>query len=189
MSKKTIVISIIIILIALGVGGWFWYEKKIESASETSQEEVAQQMVWYPIPELGIEIQIPKDVVDDLVYVYQIDPTNNNVSSVLLSTKTLISIDGNNCSPKHSPVGILSRGKGKQSDSRHKDSHAGETVAVLSFNSFFIYYDGPQSPCVFNQMAYDNINKVTAVFNAIFLAEQYGLSIEEWHSKVRELGK
>ncbi|MFZ1735356.1 MAG: hypothetical protein IPJ67_02480 [Candidatus Moraniibacteriota bacterium] len=202
--NSVIIVVCLALLLAVIASGVVWYGKKEKTQALPKQQEipvVEQEQVWYPIPELGIEIQLPKDIADDLVYKYKESPVTELVDgkevpikgairkSTLFSTKTLIGLDKENCSQEEFPGGIVTRMEGKQSDLEYKDSYANETVAVIRFDSFFVYYESSQSPCAFDQRVYDATYGVAQVFGSIFNPAGLGLNVEEWHSKVRELKK
>ena len=201
--NSVIIVVCLALLLAVIASGVVWYGKKEKTQALPKQQEipvVEQEQVWYPIPELGIEIQLPKDIADDLVYKYEPrpdqkwkTPKENSLGitkEALLSTKTLITLDSKNCSLENSPAGIIIREEGKQSD-YSDDSLVNQTPAV-SFGSFFVYYSSSQSPCTFgsNKEAYDNdIGRLSNAITPIFIPALLGLDVEEWHSKVRELKK
>jgi hypothetical protein len=159
MSRKNILLfTTAIFVLLLALGGWFWCEKKREGASEMSQEEVAKQMVWYPIPELGIQIELPKNIADEIVYKYterglaatvnEETSHGNTVKTVSFSSKKLLSIDPENCSAEQSPLGSVTRHEGRRPDV----SSPWWYVSATQFEGFFVYYGSPQSPCVFDDM-------------------------------------
>ena len=75
MNKKNIIIATVAILvIAVLVGVAFLFEKKKNTSvtakpkKEFAAVEGEDGLVWYPVPELGIEIKVNKDIAPELVY-------------------------------------------------------------------------------------------------------------------------
>lgn len=165
------------------------------------QTDQDRPLVWYPIRELGVEIQLPEDIADDLVYQYQVDPVTewkdrNSTSipgkltkSVKLSSKTLISINSKECSFDNAPLGVLTRAEGKQTDVTYKNTHISDLApeVVISLGSSFVFYEGPQSPCALSEDVYANSNKITRVFNSIFYPQSQGLDAQKQRENVRNL--
>lgn len=109
--------------------------EKIER--EYREKEEAGVLVDYPIPELGIVLQLPKDIADELIYV------RLRKNSVDFSTKKLQSLGGD-CVAGKGPIGILGR---------HPESSKGRyegipPFIVKEYDSFFVTFDSSQAVCL-----------------------------------------
>ena len=163
MNKKTIIISIVaIIIIAAGAGVWQWEKvkknKEIKNAENKQQAQDEQNnlnqpsqqisndhLVWYEIPELGIEFKVSESNENDLIYYYK-DWENGN-GTAYFSTKTLENFD-KNCSPeKGSPLGTITKKIGIVDK---KDIYFASRNP-LQFEDFFLFFEGPQASCVNNK--------------------------------------
>ncbi|QQS15503.1 MAG: hypothetical protein IPK84_03995 [Candidatus Moraniibacteriota bacterium] len=196
--QRTPIIIISILTLLLVGAGVFWYGKAQWTKSQETQNKSAdvtipanqpsasdpqaeQEQAWYQIPELGIEIQLPKDIADDLVYMYEERPiTKYNgerhvpVKGVtkklaLFSTRTLVKFDSRNCSLEIAPAGIISREEGEQiKENPQVNSWVGP---ALAFDSFYVYYEGSQAACTNDQEMLDYNSRVMVSLGTPFREE------------------
>ncbi len=198
MKKYTLSVLVVLVVI-LALGGWLWYGKYKLQQAQIKQESTStqpQEQVWYPIPELGIEVQLSKDIADDLVYKYEETPVTEFINgkyvpmkdvirkSALFSTKTLIALDSQNCSLDYSPAGIMSREEGRQIIG---DSNVTLWQGkAIQFDSFYMYYQGSQAACTENQKILDYTSKVMVSLSSVF---QNDSNFDSRELRVRELKK
>lgn len=206
LQRTPIIIISTLTLLLVGVGV-FWYEKAQWTKSQEDQNESAdvtipankpsasdpqaeQEQVWYQIPELGIEIQLPKDIADDLVYEYKESPITEFVNgkwvpiegefrkSALFSTKTLVNLDSENCSIGYSPAGRIARDEGVYSKNMSK------VFRCKQFSDFYVYYVGSQAACTEDVGILDYNSKVM-----VSLMSAFDREIDSKLGRVREIKK
>lgn len=145
--KKSIIISIVAIIIIAGVGGfWVWKNKeKKEVEQSQTQKTVLQNIqiesVWYIIPEMNVRFKVDKEVADDLIYKYS--KISDKMESVAFSSKKLSQITG--CDVAAEPLGTLVKMKGNPFDYSDKDYYVSRKPK--QFDNFFIIYNSPQVVC------------------------------------------
>ena len=154
MNKRNIaLISLLILSIFFSI--WFWYVKsgtdtKIslvqnqEDKSGQISQSVPQNLIDYPIPELGIKLKLPKDIAENLVY------EMTGKETVGFSKKLLVEFSAD-CAPKWGVLGGISRYEGKPEDYPGPFVHRERGRKV--FDSFFIVYSPPQAWCLSDKEA------------------------------------
>ena len=140
MSKKAIIITAGIILALLTAGGWFWCEQSRwdsgrASVNQSEEPEQTQGLVWYKVPELGIEFQIKRAAVDELIYTYESYSANVPFGSAFFTAKGLVP----RC--KMGGVMIVHRFEGVPENYDANMLMGGE---LKQFDGFFIKFHGPQ---------------------------------------------
>ncbi len=142
--KKTY-LTVIILLFALGGGILVWHDMRDareEAAKKSAEQESSlketgqgQGLVWYQVPELGIEFQIKKEAADELVYTYESYPKNVPFGSAFFTAKGL----DPGC--KMGGVMIVHRFEGVPENYDANMMMGGE---LKQFDGFFIKFYGPQ---------------------------------------------
>lgn len=162
---KRIHLTVIIVLLALGGGILVWHDMrdareevtKKPAERQSSPKEVGQtrDLVWYQIPELGIEFQVKKSVADELRYAYQRSIFGVNFLEMTFSTKKLSRIP--DC--KSRGLGTLTRLEGVPDD--YDISVYLKTYKLRQMDGFFIVFGEPQIACVLPEYedAFDAIFK------------------------------
>jgi len=110
MKRTTLILLGVFVLAAIG-GGAFWFREKKEMKTPVVQQNQDNQSpakatesimeesneVWFPVPELGIEIKVRRDIAPELIYqVKRTERENNAVISAQFTTKRLIDIGKKN---------------------------------------------------------------------------------------------
>lgn len=120
--------------------------EKIEKEYRIKKE--AGELIDYPIPELGIVLRLPKDIVEELIYV----PLEK--SGVGFSTKKLSEFGGD-CIAKEAPIGTLTR---KQRKVTEYDKTIPAAI-VKEYDNFFFTFTSAQAVCFsIAQAMQENLN-------------------------------
>lgn len=173
MNKKNIIVITIVAILAISllVVGAFLFEKKkttsvtVEPKKEFASVEGEEGMVWYPVPELGIEIKVNKDIAPELVYKAQ-SVEGDWWNSAVFSTQKLIKMaEKNGFSPdSQEPFGcrigtfssiVMGRDDQKILDhyqGRIKDDNLNNLPQV---GGYYIDYNSPQFACSYGANGYD----------------------------------
>ena len=165
-NKKTLTIGVSIVfvfLLVVGMGAWKLKNnreiKVVEQAMQQqqgiqNQQAAESELVWYKVPELGVQFKVEKDMKDELIYNYKGENTATNldgktagkVKTIGFSTKTLANLD-KNCSSEKGALGYLEEWDGK---SNQFDAIKNFKNGLKQFDSFVITYEDPQAPCSIN---------------------------------------
>lgn len=120
--------------------------------------------VWFPVPELGIEIKVKKDIAEELVYqVKKWDP-EKDILSAEFTTKKLSEIERrlygksdkvgtrNVCT-----IGTFTRYNMPEKDymAMQEETYGEGNVTPVSTDGYFVEYSSPQSPCGSDQGSQD----------------------------------
>lgn len=103
--------------------------------SVATEDEDGKNLVWYQVPELGIEFQIKKEAADERVYIYESYPKNVPFGSAFFTAKGL----DPGC--KMGGVMIVHRFEGVPANYDANMMMGGE---LKQFDGFFIKFYGPQ---------------------------------------------
>ena len=167
MNKKLFVILGLSLLLA---GGVFWCTMKRQKESvvvPVRQGEVKtyesvkgeEGYVWFPVPELGIEIKVKKDIASELMYQTKevITPDRAPFTSAQFTTKGLFDIarklyqkefeeDGNYVCG----LGSFSTYQSMPVDFDTNEIYEYTKAHGVKVNEGFVSYDSPQSTCSSN---------------------------------------
>lgn len=171
MNKRNIAIIIGVVILALLIAGVFWLGKKktVPGATEQKKEFTAvegeESMVWFPVPELGIEIKVNKYIAPELVYKAQSIEGDWWNSVVFLTHRIVKMAKKNGFSPdSQEPFGcrigtfysiVIGKDDKKVLDhyrGRIKDDNLDNLPQV---GGYYIDYDSPQFACSYSANGYD----------------------------------
>ena len=162
MNKKNIIVIALgaLLVIAVLIGGGFWFGKKKSASVVTEPKkqfatvEGETGYVWYPVPELGIEIKVNKDIAPELVYQVNKSQEGKDIVSVGFTTERMQKIaekrgltNENGAYP--CPIGGFTRyNMSKQEYMAMQEEVYGEgNVTPVEVDGYFIEYGSPQSSC------------------------------------------
>lgn len=175
------VLIIIIALLALGGGAYFYLKNSETNSAHTStannSEGNTQTLDYFEIRELGIKLKLSQDI-KDLTYI--ISPDNNKVA--LFSTKSLKLTARNYCAASYGPLGIISIDQ--QNLSVRGELPAKESDTFRNINGQWVYYVHPQATCSDNKESQDlairQISALQDAFKTVEATTQVVADISEW---------
>ena len=102
-----------------------------------------KNLVWYQVPELGIEFQVTSQAADELIYAVSESSSNDLSGGASFSSKELAKIPG--CEASFGPLGTLTKLKGIPDD--YKENEYLMARNPKQFDGFFVVWSGPQAVC------------------------------------------
>ena len=141
--KKSIFIPILFILFVLSAGALYLHGKVFLQQQENNEPQQRGDLVWYQVPELGIEFQVTSQAADELIYAVSESNSNDLSGGAAFSSKELAKIPG--CEASFGPLGTLTKLKGIPDD--YKENEYLMARNPKQFDGFFVVWSGPQAVC------------------------------------------
>ncbi len=122
------------------VGAYYFYESYTAERAMTTPSSL-DDLIWYQVPEIGIEFQIRKSAAEKLSYRYYYD-MDNRIAGVYFSSIDLVSLPG--CT--FDGVMSMKRFSGTI-DAMPFMEHENRVSYVKQFDNTVITFDGPPTAC------------------------------------------
>lgn len=162
MDKKYLKI-LVLVAVVLAVVAFSMSQKKgdVPVVSSTSKGfEVVQDepdYVWFPVPELGIEIKVRKDVANELLYKVIEGQSEKDIQSAEFTTKKLTEIGEKNGivmlnqnGRYNCTLGVFTRYNMPEKEyiAMQEEMYGEGNVTPIDIGGYFINYASPQSGCI-----------------------------------------
>lgn len=164
-----VIVSVVVLAAVMVVGlvGWRVYESSITTSQQESQipeDHSAQSPDWFQIKELGIDIELPAALRDDIVLH---STTQAGNTFVAFSTRS-ITAQYPQCgaSSGDAPLGVLVRTVGQYPANANVGNATGNLVK--QFPDYYIAYRDPSQPCTQEAAAQTAIQNALAQFKGGF---------------------
>lgn len=167
--KKTNLILFAVLALVIALGGFFWFRQGKEARSpvfEPSLQQVSTKAfepvageegwVWFPVPELGIEIKVKADIAPELVYKASKLSAEHDIVSTRFTTKKLNDIATKNGLNVYDndggytcAIGIFTRYNVARKDLEKLSDYGYIQPSVADVDGYFVFYGSPQASCTY----------------------------------------